>query len=120
MQFLEGSSVESLIQKGFSLTLAERLGIISDVCNGLAYARQRGVIHRDIKPANIIVLQDGVNDGMAVIVDFGIARIGGDIRLTKTDQIVGSFHYMSTEQLQAKELDNRTDIYAAGVFFFSC
>ena len=118
MQFLEGSSVESLIQKGVSLTLAERLGIIVDVCHGLAYAHQRGVIHRDIKPANIIVLQDGVNDGMGVIVDFGIARIGGDTRLTKPDQVVGSFHYMSPEQLQAKELDNRTDIYAAGVVLF--
>jgi eukaryotic-like serine/threonine-protein kinase len=118
MQFLEGSSLESLIQKGVSLTLSERIGIIIDVCNGLAYAHQRGVIHRDIKPGNIMVLQDGVNDGMAVIVDFGIARIGGDTRLTRTDQLVGSVHYMSAEQLQAKELDNRTDIYSAGVVLF--
>ena len=118
MQFLEGSSLESMIQKGVSLTLSERLGIIIDVCNGLAYAHQRGVIHRDIKPANIMVLQDGANDGMAVIVDFGIARIGGDTRLTRTDQIVGSVHYMSVEQLQSKELDNRTDVYATGVVLF--
>ena len=118
MQYLEGSSLDSMIQKGVSLTISERLGIIIDVCNGLAYAHQRGVIHRDIKPGNIMVLQDGVNDGMAVIVDFGIARIGGDARLTRTDQIVGSVHYMSAEQLQAKELDNRTDIYATGVVLF--
>ncbi len=118
MQFLEGAGLDSMIQRGVSLTLSERLGIIIDVCNGLAYAHQRGVIHRDIKPGNIMVLQDGVNDGMAVIVDFGIARIGGDTRLTRTDQIVGSVHYMSAEQLQAKELDNRTDIYATGVVLF--
>src|SRR5450755_5055575 len=97
MQYLEGSSLESMIQKGVSLTLSERLGIIIDVCNGLAYAHQRGVIHRDIKPGNIMVLQDGINDGMAVIVDFGIARIGDDTRLTQTNQIVGSVHYMSPE-----------------------
>jgi serine/threonine-protein kinase len=118
MQFLEGSSLDSLIQKGVSLTLSERLGIIIDVCNGLSYAHQRGVIHRDIKPGNIMVLQDGANDGMGVIVDFGIARIAGDTRNTKTDQIVGSVHYMSAEQLQGKELDNRTDIYATGVVLF--
>jgi len=118
MQFLEGSSLESMIQEGVTITLSEKLGIIIDVCNGLAYAHQRGIIHRDIKPANIIVLRDGVNDGMAVIVDFGIARIGGDTRLTKTDQIIGSVHYMSAEQLQSKELDNRTDIYAVGVVLF--
>ncbi len=118
MQYLEGHSLESMIQKGVSLTLSEKLGIIVDVCNGLAYAHQRGVIHRDIKPGNIMVLRDGVNDGMAVIVDFGIARIGGDTRITRTDQIVGSVHYMSAEQLQAKELDNRTDVYATGVVLF--
>src|SRR6266700_1989435 len=118
MQFLEGHSLDSMIQKGVSLTLSERLGIIIDVCNGLAYAHQRNVIHRDIKPGNIMVLQDGANDGMGVIVDFGIARIAGDTRNTKTDQIVGSVHYMSAEQLQGKELDNRTDIYATGVVLF--
>src|SRR5260370_15279222 len=69
MQFLEGPSLESMIRKGVTLTLPESLGIIIDVCNGLDYAHQRAVIHRDIKPGNIIVLQDGINDGMAVIVD---------------------------------------------------
>jgi serine/threonine-protein kinase len=118
MQFLEGPSLESMIQQGISLGLAERLGIVIDVCNGLAYAHQRNVIHRDIKPANIIVLKDGMNDGMAVIVDFGIARIMGDTHLTRGDQLVGSLPYMSAEQLLAEDLDNRTDIYSTGVVLF--
>jgi serine/threonine protein kinase len=118
MQFLEGSSLESMIQKRVSLSLSERIGIIIDVCNGLAYAHQRGVIHRDIKPGNIMVLQDGVNDGMAVIVDFGIARIGGDTGLTGIDKIIGSFHYMAAEQFLKEEVDNRTDVYATGVVLF--
>jgi tetratricopeptide (TPR) repeat protein len=118
MQFLEGPSLDAMIKKGASLTLPESLGIIIDVCNGLAYAHQRRVIHRDIKPANIIVLQDGINDGMAVVVDFGIARIVGDTGITKPNQVIGSIHYMSPEQLQAKELDDRTDIYSIGVVLF--
>jgi len=118
MQFLEGPSLESMLKKGSSLTLPECLGIVIDVCTGLGYAHQRGVIHRDIKPANIIVLQDGINDGMAVIVDFGIARIVGDTGLTKANQVIGSIFYMSSEQLQAKELDNRTDVYSLGVVLF--
>ena len=118
MQFLEGPSLESMLQKGVTLTLPERLGIIIDACNGLAYAHQRGVIHRDIKPANIIVLQDGIDKGTAVIVDFGIARIVGDTGLTRPNQIIGSIYYMSAEQLQAQELDHRTDIYSLGVVLF--
>jgi hypothetical protein len=118
MQFLEGPSLESMLKKGTPLTLPECLGIVIDVCTGLGYAHQRGVIHRDIKPANIIVLQDGINDGMAVIVDFGIARIVGDTGLTKANQVIGSIFYMSSEQLQAKELDNRTDVYSLGVVLF--
>lgn len=118
MQFLEGPSLESMLKKGTALSLPECLGIVIDVCTGLGYAHQRGVIHRDIKPANIIVLQDGINDGMAVIVDFGIARIVGDTGLTKANQVIGSIFYMSSEQLQAKELDNRTDVYSLGVVLF--
>jgi len=107
-----------MLKKGTALTLPECLGIVIDVCTGLGYAHQRGVIHRDIKPANIIVLQDGINDGMAVIVDFGIARIVGDTGLTKANQVIGSIFYMSSEQLQAKELDNRTDVYSLGVILY--
>src|SRR5271169_2740390 len=115
MQFLEGASLDSMIQRGVALSLSERLGIIIDVCNGLAYAHQRGVIHRDIKPGNIMVLEDGVNDGMAVIVDFGIAKIGAltgltgigaETGLTGT-KIIGSLHYMAKEQYLQEELDNR-------------
>jgi tetratricopeptide (TPR) repeat protein/predicted Ser/Thr protein kinase len=118
MQFLEGPSLDSMIREAFSLTLPERLGIIIDVCNGLDYAHQRGVIHRDIKPGNIIVLRDGISDGTAVIVDFGIARLAGDTGLTKPNHVIGSIHYMSVEQLQDKAVDNRTDIYSLGVVLF--
>src|SRR5580704_1440839 len=113
MEYLEGCSLESIITGRSSLALTEKLGIIIDVCNGLSYAHQRGVIHRDIKPANIMVL----NDGVAKIVDFGIARIG-DSRMTRTDQVIGSIHYMSSEQLHNQQLDSRTDIYSAGVVLF--
>ena len=119
MQYLEGSSLEAMLQKGISLTLSGQLGIIIDVCNGLAYAHQRGVIHRDINPGNIMVLQDGENDGTAVIVDFPIAKIVADPDLGPIGRkIIGSLHHMAKEQWRGDEVDNRTDIYAVGVVLF--
>src|ERR1022692_4750048 len=107
MEYLEGVSLESIISSRRPLSLSTKLGIIIDVCHGLSYAHQRGVIHRDIKPANIMVS----NDGTAKIVDFGIAHIG-DKGMTRTGQIVGSLSFMSPEQIQSKPVDSRSDIFS--------
>jgi serine/threonine-protein kinase len=113
MEYLEGVSLESIIASGRRMNLLEKVRVIIDVCNGLSYAHQRNVIHRDIKPGNIMVL----NDGTAKIVDFGIARIG-DRRMTKTNQVIGSLHYMSPEQIQNHPLDSGTDIFSTGVVLY--
>ncbi len=112
MEYLEGSSLESVISSGRSLTLANKLRICINVCNGLSYAHERGIIHRDIKPANVMLLND---DGVK-IVDFGIARIG-DTGISRTE-VVGSLHYMSPEQFQNTPLDIRTDIFSTGVVLY--
>ena len=113
MQYLEGHSLESLLRAHHPLTLLEKINIIIEVCQGLGYAHQHGIIHRDIKPGNIMVL----NDGSVKIVDFGIARLG-DKTLTRTGQIVGSLYYMPPEQFLDKPLDKRADVYSAGVVLY--
>src|SRR5579864_4517892 len=114
MEYLEGVSLEALIASGRPMPIAEKLRIILQVCSGLAYAHKRDLVHRDIKPANIVLVENGT----AKIVDFGIARLGGN-RLTKTGHIVGSLNYMSPEQLNGNvELDLRTDLYSTGVVLF--
>ena len=113
MQYLEGYSLEALLRAHRDMTLVEKLNIIIEVCQGLAYAHQRGIIHRDIKPGNIMVL----NDGSVKIVDFGIARLG-DNTLTRTGQIVGSLYYMPSEQLRDRPVDTRADIYSTGVVLY--
>lgn len=113
MEYLEGESLERLIQERRPFTLAEKLNIIIQVCEGLAYAHQRQIIHRDVKPANIVVL----NDGDVKIVDFGIAQFGNE-RFTRTGQVVGSLYYMSPEQLQDADIDSRSDIYSTGIVLY--
>jgi tetratricopeptide (TPR) repeat protein len=114
MEYLEGISLEALIASGRPMAIAEKLGIILQVCNGLTYAHKHGLVHRDIKPANIVILEDGTPK----IVDFGIALLGGS-RLTRTGHVVGSLNYMSPEQLSGNtEVDVRTDVYSTGVVLF--
>ena len=84
MEYLEGESLDGIIVSRRPLTLSEKLDILIQVCNGLSFAHQRGVVHRDIKPANIMVLKNRA----VKIVDFGIAHVGGH-RLTRTGQVVG-------------------------------
>lgn len=113
MEYLEGESLEKIIQERRPYTVAEKLTIIIQVCEGLAYAHQREIIHRDIKPGNIVVL----NDGGVKIVDFGIAQFGNE-RYTRTGQVVGSLYYMSPEQIQDAGVDLRSDIYSTGILLY--
>src|SRR5215469_13333489 len=113
MEYLEGESLEQIIQKRRSYTVAEKLNIIIQVCEGLGYAHQRQIVHRDIKPGNVVVL----NDGGIKIVDFGIAQFGTE-RFTRTGQIVGSLFYMSPEQIQDADIDLRSDIYSTGIVLY--
>ena len=113
MEYLEGDSLEKIIREHRPYTMAEKLNVIIQACEGLAYAHQRHIIHRDVKPGNIVVL----NDGGVKIVDFGIAQLGNE-RFTRTGQVVGSLYYMSPEQIQDADVDSRSDIYSIGVVLF--
>jgi len=113
MELLDGESLDSLLHSRRSLSLEEKLDIVVQICNGVQYAHQRNVTHRDIKPANVMILKDGT----AKIVDFGIARTGVQ-KLTRPGQLVGSFQYMSPEQINTANVDSRTDIFSIGVLLF--
>ncbi|HYL12311.1 MAG TPA: protein kinase [Terriglobales bacterium] len=113
MEFLEGESLDALIRSGRTLSLEEKLNIVIQVCNALAYAHEQKIVHRDIKPGNVMVLKDGT----VKLVDFGIARIGGE-HVTRTGQLLGSIQYMSPEQIQDTPVDLRTDIFSTGVLLY--
>ena len=114
MEMLPGADLEALLRSGERLPLAEKLDIVAQICRGLGFAHERGIVHRDIKPSNVRLLDDGT----AKIMDFGIARMGPDHHITKTGMMVGTVHYMSPEQVRGHALDGRTDVFSAGVILY--
>jgi len=113
MEFLEGESLESIIERRPVLTLTRKVGYIIPVCRALDYAHKRGVVHRDIKPGNVMITKDG---GVKVV-DFGIARLM-DSSHTQTNTIIGTLGYMSPQQIRGERADERSDIWATGVMLY--
>lgn len=113
MAYVEGQSLEDLIEAG-PLGLEEALDLTVQVSHGLKAAHDKGIVHRDIKPANIMITSDGV----AKIMDFGLAKSAGQTRLTGTAMTLGTVAYMSPEQSQGEEIDRRTDIWSLGVLLY--
>jgi eukaryotic-like serine/threonine-protein kinase len=113
MDFYDGETLKKRIERG-PLPLHEAIGIASQVARGLAKAHGAGMIHRDIKPANIMVTREGE----AKIVDFGLARLADQSKLTKVGSTTGTVCYMSPEQAQGAPVDQRTDIWSLGVTLY--
>jgi serine/threonine-protein kinase len=114
MEYVEGPTLSAFLHRG-ALDPARSVHIILQALSALAYAHVQGVVHRDIKPANIIITRDGV----AKLMDFGIARSLADhVQLTQTGAVVGSFHYMSPEQIQGTPVDGRSDLYSTGIMLY--
>ena len=95
------------------MTLARKLEIASEICDGLAYAHRRGLIHRDIKPANIFITDEGV----VKILDFGLARMVTS-ELTASNMMLGTLNYMAPEQVRGERIDHRADIFSFGVVLY--
>ncbi|RMD92361.1 MAG: hypothetical protein D6814_16990 [Calditrichaeota bacterium] len=113
MAYCEGQTLREKIAAG-PLPLDEACHLIQQIGEGLAAAHEKGIIHRDLKPENIIVKPDGV----IKIVDFGLAKLSGKSQLTLPGTTLGTVAYMSPEQAQSAEVDERTDIWALGVIFY--
>jgi serine/threonine-protein kinase len=114
MEFVRGDSLENLLRAGHQFSLIEKLDIVRQVCLGLGYAHQKGVVHRDIKPANVMVQPDG----NIKIVDFGIARLESQSGHTQAGLVIGTFHYISPERLLGKAADGRADIWSVGIILY--
>ena len=113
-EYVEGVTIEAALRSG-RIPIDKAIDYTAQVLSALSYAHARGVVHRDIKPANMIVTPSGV----VKLMDFGIAKMVVDRKLTQTGSTVGSLYYMSPEQIQgAVDLDPRSDLYSLGISLY--
>jgi TolB-like protein/Tfp pilus assembly protein PilF len=113
MAFYEGETLKKKVERG-RLPIGTAIDIAIQVAEGLERAHSADIIHRDIKPPNLMLTQrDEV-----VIVDFGLAKLAGELSLTKSGSSLGTPHYMSPEQARGDRVDGRTDLWSLGVVLF--
>ncbi len=122
MEFIEGSSLTSVIEKSGALTPARAANIIHQAADALQVAHDYGIVHRDLKPDNIMIAKARDGSDVVKVVDFGIAKASSSDaqKVTKTGLVVGTPEYMSPEQLAGDKLDGRSDIYSLGLVAFNC
>jgi tRNA A-37 threonylcarbamoyl transferase component Bud32 len=113
MEYVDGPSVKSLVDKQERFAIADTVRIMTDLLTGLQFSHDRGVVHRDIKPANVML----TSSGQGKIADFGIARIESS-SMTQAGTVLGTPAYMSPEQFMGQVVDARTDIYSSGVMLY--
>jgi len=114
MEYVPGEDLKSFIKRAGPLSAGKTTFIAKQVCEGLAEAHGLGVVHRDLKPQNIMIDKEGNSR----IMDFGIARSLKAKGITAEGVIIGTPEYMSPEQVDAKETDQRSDIYSLGVILY--
>jgi CHASE2 domain-containing sensor protein/tRNA A-37 threonylcarbamoyl transferase component Bud32 len=113
MEFVEGETLEQVIEKRAPLPLEEICRIVTSICDALEYAHHHGVVHRDIKPANVMI----TNDGVVKVMDFGIAHVEYST-LTQEGAVLGTPSYMSPEQIRGDKVDGQSDIFSLGVIVY--
>lgn len=114
MEYLEGTTLKSLVKKRKNLTLAEVIDIMLQLTSGVACAHESYIIHRDIKPQNVLILENG----LVKITDFGIAMALNSNELTQTNSVMGSVHYLPPEQANGTGSTVKSDIYSLGILMF--
>ena len=111
MEYIQGDNLLTVIKKKGRISRESAISIALDILKALELALEHKIVHRDIKPENILITKTG----KAKLADLGLARMGGEVNLTKPNTTLGSPHYISPEQIEkSSEADHRSDIYSLG------
>ena len=114
-ELIKGQTLKEVLRKRGNFTFLEACDIMYQLCSAVLHAHQHGVIHRDIKPENVFITKDGT----VKLGDFGIATFKDiNSRVTKSEVVVGSVHYLAPELSQGAPASVQSDIYALGITFF--
>jgi serine/threonine-protein kinase len=114
MEYISGEDLRSSIRRFGQLPIGKSISIANQICEGLLEAHKQGVVHRDLKSNNIMI----DNEGNVRIMDFGIAHSLETKGITGAGVMIGTPEYMSPEQVEGKEVDQRSDIYSLGVILY--
>jgi serine/threonine protein kinase len=114
MELVAGETLQARLQQAGPLEPRAAAALVAQVAEALDYAHLKGVVHRDLKPSNIMVLPDG----MARVMDYGIARAQRLEGLTVTGAFLGSPEYVAPEAIEGRPTDGRSDLYSLGVVFY--
>jgi tetratricopeptide (TPR) repeat protein len=110
MEYVQGETLAEMIRRKAPVSIVDKLRWMEELCAGVAYAHQVGVIHRDIKPTNLMVDRSG----RLKVLDFGIAKMLGTLA-TNATALIGTPGYMAPEQILGKAIDHRSDLFSIGV-----
>lgn len=121
MEYLEGKPLTALIEKQGRLELAQFINIFTQICDGLQFAHEQGIVHRDVKPSNIMVIKNEGGVETAKVLDFGIAKMRAETdqkNLTPTGNVLGSPAYIAPEQCAGEKASPSIDVYALGCVMY--
>ncbi len=116
MEYVSGRTLREMLTEKGQFEPIDAIRVTESVLDALAYSHRQGIVHRDIKPANVMIAEDG----SVKVMDFGIARAMADASatVTATQAVIGTAQYLSPEQAQGQQVDERSDLYSAGCMLF--